>query len=223
MITSAYVRTMAAYQCRDEPAALRRGRAARRCRAAGGEKARSGARSTAPSSTSCGATASGLSRFDGWPRPATPIKESDHFIEDFTELCAARDKADADISRWAGKVDDDWLDEDMVCSAAPPGARSAPPKRLLVNPFLQPSDPSPRPGACAVDRRRPGDRRHRSVPDYPADHRLNNSPRGRGSRIKINRHPGEGRDLSFNSSTVCRWVPAFAGKTVLFGAPVSLQ
>src|ERR1051325_357568 len=55
-----------------------------------------------------------MSRFDGWQRPATPIKESDHFIEDWTELCAARDKADADISCWAAKVDDVWLAEDMV-------------------------------------------------------------------------------------------------------------
>ena len=42
-----------------------------------------------------------MSRFDNWPKPATPIKESDHFIEDWAELRAARDKADADISRWA--------------------------------------------------------------------------------------------------------------------------
>jgi len=47
-----------------------------------------------------------MSRFDGWPQPATPIKQSDDFIEGFAELCAARDQADADISRWAAKVDD---------------------------------------------------------------------------------------------------------------------
>ena len=35
-----------------------------------------------------------MSRFDNWPRPATPIRESDHFIEAFAELCAARDKVD---------------------------------------------------------------------------------------------------------------------------------
>src|SRR6266851_2971150 len=45
-----------------------------------------------------------MSRFDNWPRPATAIKQSDQFIEDWEELCAARDKADADIVRWAGKV-----------------------------------------------------------------------------------------------------------------------
>ena len=48
------------------------------------------------------------------PRPATPIKESNRFIEDFGELSAARDKADADISHWAAKVDEAWLAEDMV-------------------------------------------------------------------------------------------------------------
>src|SRR5204863_5783822 len=41
-----------------------------------------------------------MSRFDGWERPATPIKQSDHLIEGWAELCAAREKADADISRW---------------------------------------------------------------------------------------------------------------------------
>jgi hypothetical protein len=55
-----------------------------------------------------------MSRFDNWPRPSTPIKQSDHFIEDFGELRAARDKADANISRWAAKVDEAWLAEDLV-------------------------------------------------------------------------------------------------------------
>jgi uncharacterized damage-inducible protein DinB len=39
-----------------------------------------------------------MSRFDGWERPATPIKQSDHFIDGWDELCAARDKGDAGIS-----------------------------------------------------------------------------------------------------------------------------
>src|ERR1700761_8851234 len=33
-----------------------------------------------------------MSRFDGWEKPATPIKESDHFIAGWDELKAARDK-----------------------------------------------------------------------------------------------------------------------------------
>src|SRR5258708_15558909 len=54
-----------------------------------------------------------MSRFDDWKRPATPIKESDHFIEDWAELCAAREKGDSDISRWAGAVDEALLDADL--------------------------------------------------------------------------------------------------------------
>src|ERR1700730_4475445 len=47
-----------------------------------------------------------MSRFAVAERQATPIKQSDHMTDDYTELCAARVKADADIERWAAKVDD---------------------------------------------------------------------------------------------------------------------
>jgi len=46
-----------------------------------------------------------MSRFDTWPRPHTPIKQSAQMIADFTELRAAREQA-ADITRWAAKADD---------------------------------------------------------------------------------------------------------------------
>src|SRR3954452_624646 len=49
-----------------------------------------------------------MSRFDNWPRPATPIKQSDRFVEEFSELRIARDKADAGISAWAAKIDQNW-------------------------------------------------------------------------------------------------------------------
>src|SRR6202040_2165257 len=55
-----------------------------------------------------------MSRFDGWERPATPIKESDRTVESWAELCAARVEADTRIERWAGKVDEDWLNADMT-------------------------------------------------------------------------------------------------------------
>ena len=77
-----------------------------------------------------------MSRFDGWPRPATPIKESDHLIEDWAELCAARDKADADISRWAAKVDEAWLDEDLTWFSGAAGREISAPKRLFVTHFF---------------------------------------------------------------------------------------
>jgi uncharacterized damage-inducible protein DinB len=77
-----------------------------------------------------------MSRFDNWPRPATPIKESDHFVEQFDALCAARDKADSDISRWADAVDDAWLNADMTWFSGAAGREVSAPKRLLVTHFF---------------------------------------------------------------------------------------
>src|SRR5258708_11593928 len=47
-----------------------------------------------------------MSRFDNWPKPTAPIRKSAEMIDDFAALSAEREKADADISRWAAKVDD---------------------------------------------------------------------------------------------------------------------
>jgi len=77
-----------------------------------------------------------MSRFDGWQRPATPIKQSDHFIEDWPELCAAREKGDADISRWAQKVDDTWLNADLTWFSCAANREVTAPKRLLVTHFF---------------------------------------------------------------------------------------
>ena len=77
-----------------------------------------------------------MSRFDGWPRPATPIKESAGMIEDFAVLRAERDKADAEISRWAAKVDDAWLDEDLTWFSGAANREIRAPLRLLVTHFF---------------------------------------------------------------------------------------
>jgi uncharacterized damage-inducible protein DinB len=77
-----------------------------------------------------------MSRFDGWERPATPIKESDHMLEDYAELCARRVKADADIERWAGNVDEGWLDADMTWFSGAANREVTAPKRLLVTHFF---------------------------------------------------------------------------------------
>ena len=77
-----------------------------------------------------------MSRFDAWQRPATPIKESDHLIEDWAELCSARQKADAGISRWAQKVDDAWLNGDMTWFSGAANREVTAPKRLLVTHFV---------------------------------------------------------------------------------------
>ncbi|HEX5452631.1 MAG TPA: DinB family protein [Stellaceae bacterium] len=77
-----------------------------------------------------------MSRFDSWPRPAVPIKESDRFIEGWDELCAARGKADADIERWAGNIDEGWLGEDLVWWSGAARREIRAPKRLLVAHFF---------------------------------------------------------------------------------------
>lgn len=71
-------------------------------------------------------------RFDNWPKPATPIKESAQMIEGFAELRDAREKADGDITRWAHKVDDAWLGEDMVWFSGAANREMRAPKGLLV-------------------------------------------------------------------------------------------
>jgi len=77
-----------------------------------------------------------MSRFDDWPRPDKPITESDRFVEDFAELRAAREKADADITAWAAKIDQNWLDEDLVWFSGAAKREMRMPKRLLVTHFF---------------------------------------------------------------------------------------
>jgi uncharacterized damage-inducible protein DinB len=77
-----------------------------------------------------------MSRFDNWPKPDTPIKQSAQMIDDFAELSAAREKADADIARWAHKVDDAWLGEDMVWFSGAANREMHAPKGLLVTHFF---------------------------------------------------------------------------------------
>ncbi len=77
-----------------------------------------------------------MSRFDNWPRAKTPIKQSDHFIEDFAALCTEREKADADISRWADTVDDAWLGEDMVWFSSSAERDIRAPRGFLVTHFF---------------------------------------------------------------------------------------
>jgi uncharacterized damage-inducible protein DinB len=77
-----------------------------------------------------------MSRFDNWRRPDTPIKQSAQMIEDFPELRTARERADADITRWAAKVDDAWLDEDLTWFSGAANREIRAPLRLLVAHFF---------------------------------------------------------------------------------------
>jgi uncharacterized damage-inducible protein DinB len=77
-----------------------------------------------------------MSRFDAWPKRTTPIKQSASMIEDFAVLSAEREKADADISRWAAKVDDAWLAEDLIWFSGAANREVPPPLRLPVTHFF---------------------------------------------------------------------------------------
>jgi uncharacterized damage-inducible protein DinB len=77
-----------------------------------------------------------MSRFDNWPRPTTPIKESAQMIDDFAVLTTEREKADADISRWAFQVDDAWLAEDLTWFSGAANREVRAPLRLLVTHFF---------------------------------------------------------------------------------------
>ncbi len=55
-----------------------------------------------------------MSRFDGWPPPQVPSKESAAMIADFATLKAEREAADAKIDAWAARVDEAWLAADQV-------------------------------------------------------------------------------------------------------------
>lgn len=77
-----------------------------------------------------------MSRFADWPRPQTRIQQSDRHIEDWTELRAARDTADADIARWAERIDESWLGGDLTWWSGAAGREVSAPKRLLVAHFF---------------------------------------------------------------------------------------
>ena len=57
-------------------------------------------------------------------------------IEDFAELRAEREKADANISRWAAKVDDAWLAGDMTWFSGAANREITAQKGLLVTHFF---------------------------------------------------------------------------------------
>jgi uncharacterized damage-inducible protein DinB len=135
MITSAYVRTMAAYN-----AEMNRRLFEAANRLSEEERRRDRASFWHSIHGTLGHILWGdsqwMSRFGNWKRPETPIKQSDHFIEEWAELCAAREKADADISRWARGVDDAWLEDDLVWFSGAAGREIRAPKRLLVTHFF---------------------------------------------------------------------------------------
>ena len=135
MITPAYVRTMAEYNaemnCRLYTAAKRLSDAER-------QRDR-GAFFRSPHDTLAHflwGDGRWMGLFAGWQPPVTLIVESGNYIEDWTELCAARERADADIKRWAAKVDNPWLNGDLTWFSQAAQREVTEPKRLLVTHFF---------------------------------------------------------------------------------------
>jgi uncharacterized damage-inducible protein DinB len=77
-----------------------------------------------------------MSRFDNWPKPDVAIKQSASLIDDFAVLRTTRERADADISRWAAKVDDAWIAEDLVWFSGAANREIRAPLGLLVTHFF---------------------------------------------------------------------------------------
>ncbi|HEV2189607.1 MAG TPA: DinB family protein [Stellaceae bacterium] len=77
-----------------------------------------------------------MSRFDGWERPQTPIRESDHMLTGWDELCAKRVDADARIEDWARRVDDAYVARDMTWFSGAAQREVTAPYRLLLTHFF---------------------------------------------------------------------------------------
>ena len=55
-----------------------------------------------------------MSRLDGWPKPEQALAESDRLHGTFSELAAARERADAGLSDWAGRLDEASLSQPLT-------------------------------------------------------------------------------------------------------------
>jgi uncharacterized damage-inducible protein DinB len=55
-----------------------------------------------------------MSRFSDWPKNTIPNPQSPTLIADYQELKRAREAADALIEAWAHKIDEAWLQQDLV-------------------------------------------------------------------------------------------------------------
>ncbi len=73
-----------------------------------------------------------MSRFDNWPKPAVGQKQSGTLIDSFAELTDARVRADAEISAWAKRIDDAWLNGDMVWFSGVMQKEMRQPRGILV-------------------------------------------------------------------------------------------
>ena len=131
MITSGYVRTMAAYNAEMN----RRLYAAAANLSDAERKLDRGAFFGSIHATLCHLVwgdRQWMSRFAGWPKPDTPIKQSGAMIADFAELRAERERCDAGMLAWAETLDDAWVARDQTWFSGAAGRQMSKPRALLL-------------------------------------------------------------------------------------------
>lgn len=77
-----------------------------------------------------------MSRFAGWPKPDVPIRQSAVMISEFAELRAARQRCDADILAWAASLDDAWVGQDQTWFSGAAGRQMSKPRSMLLMHFF---------------------------------------------------------------------------------------
>jgi uncharacterized damage-inducible protein DinB len=131
MITSAYVRTMAAYN-----AEMNRRLYEAAARIPDDERKRDrGAFWRSLHGTLnhiLYADRSWMARFDNWPRPTMGLKESATMFDDFGALRAVRVETDQGIVAWAGMLTDAWLAQTLSWHSNAANRDIATPRALLV-------------------------------------------------------------------------------------------
>ena len=77
-----------------------------------------------------------MSRLDDWPPNIHSIAQSLVLIHDFDELCEERWKADAKIEALAQRIDNEWLNEDLIWLSGATGGEMRLGKRVLMVHFF---------------------------------------------------------------------------------------
>ena len=77
-----------------------------------------------------------MSRFDGWGKNAVPLAHSAALEEEWELLEAKRVSADAKIEEWSKRVEQVWLDGDLVWFSGAAGRELCKPLAVLVPQFF---------------------------------------------------------------------------------------
>ena len=104
-----------------------------------------------------------MSRFTDVPRPPVGIPESVSLYPDWNALKDERARFDGTIVDWADAVEPSWLAVDHTYYSGAIKRELTKPRWVLVDPYVQPPDPSSRPGSLPADAGRRQAARYRSA------------------------------------------------------------